>query len=70
MSCSEKVVAARCAQLIRDYWEGRGFKVNVDIVPASQYFTNGAQAETLHLVRSDMINGLPRRGPVRRGGSV
>jgi hypothetical protein len=40
---------------IEDYWHSRGFAVTVDIAPDALF------GDRIWVVRSDMINGLPRR---------
>ena len=40
---------------IEDYWHSRGFAVTVDIAPDALF------GERIWVVRSDMVNGLPRR---------
>ena len=65
--------AKRLQQKIKEYWEGRGYDVDVDLVNAG--FVAAMRSARCD-VRSDMVNGMPRRrkaseiGGVRRPASI
>ncbi len=50
--------AARLAQRIKEYWRKKGFEVDVDMRPEG-FVSTMRSARTD--VRSDMVNGMPRR---------
>jgi hypothetical protein len=50
--------AARLAAKIEDFWRKRGFDVRVDLRPEG-FVSTMRSARTD--VRSDMVNGMPRR---------
>lgn len=50
--------AARLAAKIEDYWRKKGFDVRVDLRPEG-FVSTMRSARTD--VRSDMVNGMPRR---------
>ena len=50
--------AKRLEQKIKDYWESRGYDVDVDLVNAG--FVAAMRSARCD-VRSDMVNGMPRR---------
>jgi len=50
--------AKRLQQKIKEYWEGRGYDVDVDLVNAGFV---AAMRSARTDVRSDMVNGMPRR---------
>jgi hypothetical protein len=50
--------AARLAQRIKDFWRKKGFEVDVDMRPEG-FVSTMRSARTD--VRSDMVNGMPRR---------
>ena len=50
--------AKRLQQKIKEYWEGRGYDVDVDLVNAG--FVAAMRSARCD-VRSDMVNGMPRR---------
>ncbi len=51
--------AARLAARIRDFWRKRGFDVEVEAKPEGFVSTMRSSRTDL---RSDMVNGMPRRG--------
>lgn len=65
--------AKRLQQKIKEYWEGKGYDVDVDLVNAGFV---AAMRSARTDVRSDMVNGMPRRrkpsdiGGVRRPASI
>ena len=65
--------AKRLQQKIKEYWEGRGYDVDVDLVNAG--FVAAMRSARCD-VRSDMVNGMPRRrkssevGAIRRPASA
>lgn len=50
--------AKRLQQRIKEYWEGRGYDVDIDLVNAG--FVAAMRSARCD-VRSDMLNGMPRR---------
>jgi hypothetical protein len=50
--------ARRLKQRIEEYWRDRGFKVDVKLVDAG--FTPAMRSARTD-VRSDMVNGMPKR---------
>lgn len=55
------------AKQIRAYWAGRGYRVETTVEPEYTRRRDGSTGSYIgHVVRSDMINGLPREWK-RRG---
>lgn len=52
--------ADKLARSIRDYWARRGRAVNVWIEPGEAY-TNALRTGTWFVVRSDLVDGRPRK---------
>lgn len=50
--------AARLAARIKDFWRKKGFEIDVDMRPEG-FVSTMRSARTD--VRSDMVNGMPRR---------
>lgn len=50
--------ATRLREMIQDYWRKKGFDVSVDLV--NQGFVSTMRSARTDL-RSDMVNGMPRR---------
>lgn len=57
--------ASRLAEKIRDFWRKKGFDVEVDLRPEG-FVPTMRSARTD--VRSDMVNGMPRRAPQADAG--
>ena len=51
--------ANRLTAVINEYWRKKGFDVNVELV--HQGFVSTMRSSRFD-VRSDMVNGMPRRG--------
>ncbi|GGY38826.1 hypothetical protein [Parvularcula lutaonensis] len=51
--------AVRLQSMIRDYWKKQGFDVDVKLV--QEGFVSTMRSSRYDL-RSDMVNGMPRRG--------
>lgn len=52
--------AEKLAQRIRDYWAKRGRVANIWVEPADEY-TNSLRTAAWFVVRSDMVDGRPRK---------
>jgi hypothetical protein len=50
--------ASRLQNLIRDYWKKKGYDVSVELV--HQGFVSTMRSSRFD-IRSDMVNGMPRR---------
>lgn len=53
--------AARLSSLIREYWKRQGYDVDVKLVQEGFVST---MRSSRYDVRSDMVNGMPRRNEV------
>lgn len=58
--------AQRLREKIREYWADRGYDVDVDLVDAGFV---AAMRSARTDVRSNMVNGMPRRRRAESGGA-
>ncbi|MEL6473827.1 MAG: hypothetical protein AAFU66_08220 [Pseudomonadota bacterium] len=58
--------ASRLKDKIRDYWAERGYEVDVDLIDAGFV---AAMRSARTDVRSNMVNGMPRRRVTSEGSS-
>ena len=68
---SFRACSVRCAQLIKDYWASRGYAVSIELPAIIADPDSGVDPGLrLYPIKSDMINGLPRKAAVRRPGGA